>query len=92
MGSLKPGARYIYERQEGTVYAREFGAAPETRVAIGWDWEPENNPARVRGASKQSIIEYQQWHEILIAAKTDPSLQEAVERVKLIYHLGKQDE
>ena len=28
MGSLKPGATYIYERVDNTVYAREIGAAP----------------------------------------------------------------
>lgn len=92
MGSLKPGATYIYERQGGTIYAREMGADPSTREAIGWDWEPETNPARVRGASRESILENQQWHQILTAAKTDPALQEAIERVKLLYHLGKQDE
>jgi len=89
MGSLKPGVKYIYERQEGTVYAREFGADPSTRVAIGWDWEPENNPARVRGASRENILENQLWHEIRRAAKTNTALHEALERAILIYHLSK---
>lgn len=89
MGSLKPGAKYIYERQGGTVYAREFGAAADTRVAIGWDWEPEDNPARVRGASIDSIRETQLWHKIREAALVDPVLNDALERAKMLYYLGK---
>ena len=27
MGTLKEGATYIYERDKGVVYAREFGSA-----------------------------------------------------------------
>ena len=41
MGSLKPGSTYIYERDGSTTYAREFGADPDTRVAIGWDYHPD---------------------------------------------------
>ena len=37
MGSLKPGATYIYERVDDTVYAREFGADPKDRFVIGYD-------------------------------------------------------
>ena len=44
MGSLKPGATYIYERVDDVVYAREQGAPPESRVAVGWDYDPANNP------------------------------------------------
>ena len=36
MGTLKPGATYIYERDKGVVYAREFGSS-EKRV-IGMDY------------------------------------------------------
>ncbi len=91
MGSLKPGATYIYERQGGTVYAREMGAPAETRTAIGYDWELDNNPARVRGASLESIKENQYWHTILIEAKSNPLLQDAVNRVKILYELSKKD-
>ena len=95
MGSLKPGATYIYERQGGTVYAREFGAPPDERFAIGWDWEPENNPARVRGVNqdygKNELEDHKLWVEIRLAAKRNPALQEAVDRVKILYHLSKKD-
>ena len=91
MGSLKPGATYVYERQGGTVYAREMGADADTRIVIGYDWELDDNPARVRGASLESVKENQYWHTILIEAKSNPLLQDAVDRVKILYELSKQD-
>lgn len=91
MGNLKPGATYIYERQGGTVYAREFGADPNTRIEIGYDWEEENNPARVRGTTREQVLENQLWHEIRQAALTNEALQEALDRVKILYHLSKKD-
>ena len=91
MGNLKPGVQYIYERQGGTVYAREFGAPASERAAIGYDWELDNNPARVKGASLETVKENQLWHEIRVAALTNPALQDALDRAKIIYHLGKND-
>lgn len=41
MGTLKPGATYIYERDKGTTYAREFGSS-EKRV-IGMDYPVVEN-------------------------------------------------
>jgi len=91
MGQLKPGVKYVYERQDGTVYAREFGADPSTRVAVGWDWEPESNPSRVRSASRESMLENQLWYEIRQEAKTNKPLQDALDHAKLIYHLSKKE-
>lgn len=89
MGQLKPGATYIYERQDGTVYAREQGAPANTRVAIGWDWEPEDNPARVKGSKREQILENQLWYDIRKEAQTNPTLQVALDRVILLYKLSK---
>jgi hypothetical protein len=89
MGNLKPGAEYVYERQDGVVYAREKGAPTQERTAIGWDWELETNPARVRGASIDSIRENQLWYQIRQEAMVNPSLHEALERVKMLYYLSK---
>lgn len=36
MGTLKPGATYIYERDKGTVFAREFGT--NERRVVGMDY------------------------------------------------------
>ena len=93
MGSLKPGARYIYERSGGVTYAREFGADPSTRQAIGWNYDPTQpnfDPRTKDGRPLHDhIIEDQLWGEIRRMAKTNPTLQAAIERVKIIYHLSK---
>ena len=92
MGNLKPGVQYVYERQGGTVYAREHGAEPSTRVAIGWDWEPENNPARVQGVDretgKKELDDHNEWIKIRLAGKANPALQKAIDRVKMLYKLS----
>jgi hypothetical protein len=94
MGQLKPGATYIYERQGGTIYAREHGASADTRVAIGWDWEPESNPARVRGVDQakgsRDLEDHNEWIKIRLAGRTNPSLQQAIDRVKLLYKLSQE--
>ena len=35
MGTLTPGATYIYERSEGIIYAREFGSTE--RKIVGYE-------------------------------------------------------
>jgi hypothetical protein len=93
MGSLKPGAKYIYERANGVTYARESGADPNTREAIGWNYDPTQpnfDPRTKDGRPLHDhIMEDQLWGEIRRAAKTNPTLQAAIERVKIIYHLSK---
>mgnify|MGYP006293568511 FL=1 len=93
MGSLKPGARYVYERQNGVVYAREHGADHESRFPIGWDWKPETNPARVQGVDqttgRSELDDHNEWIKIRLAGKKNPTLQEAIDRVKILYHLSK---
>jgi len=95
MGQLKPGAKYIYERNGGVTYAREFGADPGTREVIGWNYDPTNpnfDPRTSDGRPLHDhIMEDQLWGNIRRAAKTNSALQEALERVKIIYHLSKED-
>jgi hypothetical protein len=88
MGQLKPGVSYVYERQGGIVYAREHGADAASRQAIGWDWEPESNPARIRGASPDSINENHLWYQIREASLTNPQLHRALEQCKVLYYLS----
>ncbi len=92
MGQLKPGVKYIYERQGGHIYAREFGADPSTRIEIGYDYELEDNASRVRGVARDDMIESQLWHEIRQTAKTNTSLQAELDRVKMLYYLIKENE
>ena len=85
MGSLKPGATYIYERWDGIIYAREMGANPSERFVVGYESGREYDPVR------KEIKENQLWHEIRSAAETNTALQEALDRVKVIYELSKDE-
>jgi len=95
MGTLKPGATYIHERVDNVVYAREFGADPMTRQAVGWDYDKNNpnfDPRTGDGRPlRDHIMEDKLWGDIRREAKTNHTLQEAIERVKLIYHLSKEN-
>jgi len=95
MGSLKPGATYIYERNGGTVYAREAGSNPSTRQAIGWDYKSDESKrfdARTRDGRPlhEHIMEDKMWGEIRREAETNPTLQKALDRAIMIYKLSKE--
>lgn len=93
MGNLKPGATYIHERVDNVVYAREFGADPSTRQVVGWDYDKDNpnfDPRTNDGRPlREHILEDKLWGDIRREAKTNPALQAAIERVKILYHLSK---
>lgn len=95
MGSLKPGATYIHERDGKVVYAREFGALPETRQVVGWDYDPTNptfDPKKnteFKSWRKNFSNEYF-WNEVMHAAENNVALQEAIEHVKIVYYLSKE--
>jgi hypothetical protein len=84
MGTLKPGATYVYERDGNRVYAREFGGTD--RQLVGYDYDGS-------GTDLESGLEKFKhevlWTEILKAAEVSPALQEALDRVKVIYQLIK---
>ena len=103
MGSLKPGATYIYERNGGTVYARELGADISTRQVVGYESGTEYDPItghKINYDKRTSdgrplhdhMKEDQLWGQIRRAAKTNPTLQDAMDRVIMIYRLSKTDE
>lgn len=81
MGNLKPGATYIYERADGVTYAREFGDPASARFPIGWDADTKDTLTKLK--------EDKLWGEIRRAAVVNPLLQEALDRVKIIYELSK---
>jgi hypothetical protein len=88
MGSLKPGATYIYERNGEEIYAREFGKTE--RTIIGYQYENKVDPRTDDGRPVfEHLREDKLWGEIRRAARTNKALQEAMERVKLVYHLSK---
>lgn len=89
MGNLKPTVPLIYERSDGTVYAREAGADPSTRIAVGWDYDPRTSDGR---PLHDHIIEDKLWGEIRREAKTNPTLQDALDHAIMIYQLSKTNE
>ena len=88
MGSLKPGATLIYERVDNVVYAREAGADPATRVEVGWNYDSRTSDGR---PLHDHMMDSKLWGNIHRAAKTNKLLQDALDRVKIIYELSKDD-
>jgi hypothetical protein len=78
MGTLKPGATYVYERDGTTVYAREHGANPNERKVVGWDLD----------SRLQDLMDNVLWSNIRQAAQTNPVLQEMLDRVVILYRLS----
>jgi hypothetical protein len=79
MGTLTPGATYIYEKADGITYAREFGTPHSERFEIG------------RDVGRKELDDHNEWIKIRLAAKKNPALQAAVERVIMLYHLSKKE-
>ena len=90
MGTLKPGVTYIYERNGEEVYAREFGE--KDRTLIGYKYEMENKPDPRTNDGRplhEHIMEDKMWGEIRRMAKTNITLQKALDRAIMIYRLSK---
>jgi len=87
VGSLKPGATYVYERVDNKVYAREFGSSD--RTIVGYEYDPKEFETYKRIA--EDYLEDTLWQDIREQSKTNTVLQEALERVKILYHLSKDD-
>ena len=103
MGNLKHGATLIYERADGIVYARESGADPSTRQVVGYESGTEYDPITGHKISYDSrtndgrplrdhMKEDQLWGQIRRAARTNPTLQDALDHAIMIYQLTKTDE
>lgn len=87
MGTLKPGATYIYERNGSEVYARESGSSE--RKLVGYTYDGEGVYQTSDGL--KDLADHRLWNEIRAAAKSNKSLQKAMERVIIIYRLSKDD-
>ena len=95
MGSLKPDATYIYERADGIVYAREFGADPKIRKVVGYQDPKSHDPItghKIDTVFGMDMCRVAELVAILQAAETNPTLQDALERVIMIYKLTKTHE
>ena len=79
--NLKPGVKYIYERNGEEIYAREVGKSE--RTMIGKHTDPFNENLTINYELENT------WKDILKESRTNPTLQEAMDRVKILYHLSK---
>lgn len=85
MGSLTPGATYVYERVGETVFRREPGTTE--REVVGYDHRTsDGRPLH------DHLIEDKLWGRIRRAAPTNPALQDALDRAIMIYNLSKPNE
>ena len=88
MGTLTPGATYIYERNGEEIYAREAGKTD--RTLIGYQYENKVDPRTHDGRPLyEHIKEDQLWGEIRRAARTNEALQSVLNRAIIVYHLSK---
>jgi len=94
MGTLKPGVKYVYERNDNIVYAREFGSSE--RTVVGYDYDPINGH-KINYDSRTPdgrplhdyLTEDKLWSDIRREAKTNVTLQRALDRAIMIYKLSK---
>lgn len=83
MGQLTSNTSYIYESPDGgkTVYAREFGSEKRKLIGIKYPYSE----------GELDLNNHILWNDIRQAAKTNPSLQKAMENVIMLYRLSKDD-
>ena len=98
MEKHRPDVTYIYERVGNEVYLRESGADPGTRELMGYSHDPITGHKidyDKRTSDGRPLINHiredQMWGDIRRLARTNPALQDAVERVIMIYKLIKVD-
>jgi len=84
MGTLTPGATYIYERADGIVYAREFGKTE--RQVVGYESGKDYD---LNGANKRMLSEL---NEVVRMCETDPAMKEMLDQLFVMYNLKKTHE
>lgn len=82
MGSLKSGATYTYEHQDGVVSATESGI----QKAVGWEYDPRTDDGR---PLRDHLMDNKLWGNIRRAAKDNIALQKALDQCIILYHLSK---
>ena len=82
MGSLTPNSKLIYERVGDTVYSRIEGETERTVVGYNYKRDPLDHRNYMSNPNESQL-----WHDIRQAALTDKNLQDALERVKVMYYL-----
>jgi hypothetical protein len=82
MGTLTPGATYIYERANGRIYAREFGQTD--RKLVGYDVGVQETESSRRMMT--------QMNEVLIMCEQCPDMKELLDKLFVLYSLRKTHE
>lgn len=82
MGTLKPGATYIYESEGGRIYAREFGSTE--RKLVGYDVKQQE------AAERRYYMN--QMNDILTMAETDPAMRDLLNQLFVLYNLKRTHE
>lgn len=80
MGTLTPGATYVYERVAGSVFAREFGKTE--RKLVGYDTSINPDYAMYRSEINQ----------VLLMCEQDPAMKELLDQLFVLYNLKKTHE
>ena len=80
MGSLKPGATYIYERVAGSIFAREFGQTE--RKLVGYD----------QGFNPEMDVYRSHINQVLTMCESDPAMRDLLEQLFVLYNLKKTNE
>ena len=79
MGTLKPGATYVYERVDNRIYARELGKTKRSLVGVTANDNVANREynSNVNG--------------MLAMCKTDPAMKELLDQLFVLYNLKKKE-
>ena len=80
MGTLTPGATYIYERVDNRIYAREMGQIK--RRLVGWT---DSNSVSMREYTSE-------MNSVLAMCETDPAMRELLDQLFVLYNLKKTHE
>lgn len=81
MGTLKPGATYIYERVDGRIYAREFGAEPDTRKLVGYELKQQELAER--------RYYFNHINDVLVMSEQHEDMKELLDKLFVLYNLRK---
>lgn len=80
MGTLTPGATYVYERVDNLIYAREFGKNERRLVGYTTGLLPEIEGYR------------SQMNAVLRMCESDPAMRDLLDQLFVLYNLKKQHE
>jgi hypothetical protein len=90
MGTLTPGAKYVYERNGEVVYAREMGKTERKIIGYSYGTGPLKDSPKEDMFLGMSVSKLGEWVAILQEAESNEVLKEILDRVKVTYYLSKE--